>query len=353
MWMFREFHLCKVQRSHDFIGKPSPICWNTGAMGIFWSHEFIGTEWDFKHFNFNRDTLPRHFWRFSELPKVGLPNDEWIRRQDSVIATSGSTGGSSLRGLAAERDRLQRQAPEWRWGILRHDKMCCFFSSPKKRIWADVFFEGCHTAMLPCFFLLFSSFFWVLVLHFGTWKSCSMGATWGTRDAHRCLQCSTGRGILESEFLWKDHRGRDFWCFGAKLSLGWFQRLLITYTSGKWLPKDRLQYNFCGGLSWTTSNTPNPEFAWHPQNSLCFNAFLPHWLQQKGRSIRRRSHISWPHHGCLYPGFVHAAPTAKGADGWIAPRTEIVIVAVVAICFCRYCCCCYLFSVFSFLLLLL
>ena len=37
---FGKFHLCKVQRSHDFIGKPSPICWNTGAMGIFWSHEF-------------------------------------------------------------------------------------------------------------------------------------------------------------------------------------------------------------------------------------------------------------------------------------------------------------------------
>ena len=238
-------------------------------------------------------------------------------------------------------------------GFCEMTKCVVFFFLPQKRIWADGFFEGCHTAMLPCFVLLFSSFFWVLVLHFGTWKSCSMGATWGTRDAHRCLQCSTGRGILESEFLWKDHRGRDFWCFGAKVSLGWFQRLLITYTSGKWLPKDRLQYNFCGGLSWTTSNTPNPEFAWHPQNSLCFNAFLPHWLQQKGRSIRRRSHISWPHHGCLYPGFVHAAPTAKGADGWIAPRTEIVIVAVVAICFCRYCCCCYLFSVFSFLLLLL
>ena len=136
-------------------------------MGIFWSHEFIGTEWDFKHFNFNRDTLPRHFWRFSELPKVGLPNDEWIRRQDSVIATSGSTGGSSLRGLAAERDRLQRQAPEWRWGILRHDKMCCFFFLPQKKDLSWCVFwrmSHCHVTMF-----LFVIFFFFLGSGFAFW----------------------------------------------------------------------------------------------------------------------------------------------------------------------------------------
>ena len=272
-------------------------------MGIFWSHEFtpkkgcffvihrtVGTEWDFKHFNFNRDTLPRHFWRFSELPKVGLPNDEWIGRQDSVIATSGSTGGSSLRGLAAERDRLQRQAPEWRCVVF-------FFPPPKKDLswWFFWRMWHCHVTMfLFLIFFLFSGF-WFCILGPGNLAR---------REQPEVQEMRTDVSNARQEGFWKGNSYEKiteveiFDVLEPKGKISPNFHWVVSKTANRLhlrqvITRRQTSIWFLWWLSWTTSNTPKPEFAWHPQNSLCFNGSSPSLVAAQGRSIRRRSHISW------------------------------------------------------------
>jgi len=58
---------------------------------------------------------PQRYWQVEPLTSDNPRKEQ--AAQDSVIATSGSTGGSSLRGLAAERDRLQRQVQEMRTDV--------------------------------------------------------------------------------------------------------------------------------------------------------------------------------------------------------------------------------------------
>lgn len=137
-------------------------------------------------------------------------------------------------------------------GRRRSEDVSFFFSLPQKRIWADGFFEGCDTAMLPCFFFLFSFFF--LGSGFAFWD-LEILLDGSNLRYKRCAQMSRmldrrdfGKGIPmkrspRSRFLM-------FWSQRERFPqtfTGWFQRLLIACTSGKWLPEDRLQYDFCGG----------------------------------------------------------------------------------------------------------
>lgn len=177
---FGKLHLCKMQRSHDFIGKPSPICWNTGAMGIFWSHEFtpkkgcfflsfIGPSGLNEILSTSTLTGIPYQGTFEDFPNFPRWDFQMTNGLDGRIqllprvAVRGAPPSVALRPSATGCNGRRRSEDG---GCCDMTKCAIFFSSTKKRRWW--FFEGCHTAMLPCFFLLFSSFFWVLVLHFGS-----------------------------------------------------------------------------------------------------------------------------------------------------------------------------------------